>query len=339
MFFVLTLVLIASPFAAYVAALAICLLGLVAAITGRGLPRLRGRVKGISVFAVAGIFALIASQANQAEQREARWAELRQADPESYLTELAPIDQERWLAELSELRPERYAEEVERRETELQAQRESEAAEAARRAQAEAAERREADARVAGVVQRLIAGSDDLDENNAVFADAATELLAAGTCTEAEFIENGGWVRSTAFESRSVYFMYCGGTTVANRLYLDVATGDVFRGTDGRENPTSDADPSEQDAESLAQCTDQKASQAYVMIQADVRRALVAPSTAEFPGRYGAGTGHVGDCLYQVNGHFDAQNGFGAMLRGTFSGTTRHFPESGSWQTQSLSVN
>lgn len=93
------------------------------------------------------------------------------------------------------------------------------------------------------------------------------------------------------------------------------------------------------EAERLAQCTDQKASEAYVMIQADVRRGLVAPSTAEFPGRYGAGTRHVGDCVYQVNGHFDAQNGFGAMLRGTFTGTIRYFPESGSWQTQSLSVN
>jgi len=93
------------------------------------------------------------------------------------------------------------------------------------------------------------------------------------------------------------------------------------------------------ETERLAQCSDQKASQAYVMIQVDVRRSLVAPSTAEFPGRYGAGTRHVGDCVYQVNGHFDAQNGFGAMLRGRFTGATRYFPESGSWQTQSLSVN
>jgi hypothetical protein len=93
------------------------------------------------------------------------------------------------------------------------------------------------------------------------------------------------------------------------------------------------------ETERLSQCTNKKASEAYVMIQADVRRSLIAPSTAEFPGRYEAGTGHVGDCVYQVNGHFDAQNGFGAMLRGTFSGTTRYFPERGSWQTQSLSVN
>lgn len=137
--------------------------------------------QGISAFAVAGIFALIASQAQEADQRETRWAELRQADPEAYLAELAPIDQERWLEELSELRPERYAQEIARRETELQAQREAEAAEAARRAEAEAAERREADTRAAAAAQRLIAGSDDLDEHRAVFGRFAVELVENGT--------------------------------------------------------------------------------------------------------------------------------------------------------------
>ncbi|PTW50581.1 hypothetical protein [Rhodovulum kholense] len=91
-------------------------------------------------------------------------------------------------------------------------------------------------------------------------------------------------------------------------------------------------------AQRLAQCTDKKAGEAYVMIQSDVLRQLRAPSTAKFPSRYGAGTRHIGDCVYQVFGQFDAQNGFGAMLRGGVSGTIRHFPESGSWQTQKLDV-
>lgn len=91
-------------------------------------------------------------------------------------------------------------------------------------------------------------------------------------------------------------------------------------------------------AQRLAQCTDKKAGEAYVMIQSDVLRQLRAPSTAKFPSRYGAGTRHVGDCVYQVFGQFDAQNGFGAMLRGGFSSTIRYFPESGSWQTQKLDV-
>jgi hypothetical protein len=37
-------------------------------------------------------------------------------------------------------------------------------------------------------------------------------------------------------------------------------------------------------------------------------------------------------------GQFDAQNGFGAMIGGTFSGTTEYFPESGSWRTLTLDV-
>ena len=88
----------------------------------------------------------------------------------------------------------------------------------------------------------------------------------------------------------------------------------------------------------LAECSDEKTALAYVMIQEDVRRLLRAPSTAEFPGRFGAGTRNVGNCIYQVVGHFDAQNGFGAMIRGTFSGTTEYFPERGSWRTLTLDV-
>ena len=52
-----------SPFATVPLALVVMLLGLFAAITGRGLPRLRGRVKGAAVFIVAGVFAVAASQA------------------------------------------------------------------------------------------------------------------------------------------------------------------------------------------------------------------------------------------------------------------------------------
>lgn len=91
-------------------------------------------------------------------------------------------------------------------------------------------------------------------------------------------------------------------------------------------------------AERLAECSDEKTALAYAMIQKDVRRTLRAPSTAEFPGRFGAGTRNMGNCIYQVVGHFDAQNGFGAMIRGTFTGTTEYFPERGSWRTLTLDV-
>ena len=262
LFVALAVALIFSPITALTAALGLCLLGLFAAITGKGIPRLRGRIKGASVFVVAGVMALIASQPDVG-QREARWAELRQTDPDTYLAELAPVDDARWLDELRQLRPEDYAREVARREAEAEAQRQVAVEEAERRAQAE--------------------------------RQAAQEREAEERAREAEQAE-------------------------ADR----VAAEERAR---------------EAEAARLRACTDAKAGEAYVMMQADVRRMQVAPSTAVFPGRYGAGTRHLGDCLYQVNGQFDSQNGFGAMLRGTFSGTIRHFPETRSWQTQTLTVD
>jgi hypothetical protein len=121
---------------AFVAALGLRLLGLFAAVTVRGSPRVRGRIKGASVFVVAGMMALIASQADVG-QREARWVELRQTDPDAYLAELAPVDGARGLEGLRGLRPDDYAREVARRDAEAEAQRQAEAEEAERRAEAE----------------------------------------------------------------------------------------------------------------------------------------------------------------------------------------------------------
>lgn len=126
LFVALAVALIFSPITALVAALGLCVLGLYAAFTGRGIPRLRGRIKGGSVFVVAAVVALIASQADVG-QREARWAELRQTDPDAYLAELAPVDEARWLEELRELRPDDYAREVARRDAEAEAQHQAEA--------------------------------------------------------------------------------------------------------------------------------------------------------------------------------------------------------------------
>lgn len=93
------------------------------------------------------------------------------------------------------------------------------------------------------------------------------------------------------------------------------------------------------EAERQQACTDSKSAEAYVMIQADVRRQLRAPATADFPAQYGQGTGHIGECIYRVVGHVDAENGFGAMLRATFQGRIEYFPDAGSWRTLELTVN
>lgn len=74
----------------------------------------------------------------------------------------------------------------------------------------------------------LIKNSDDYRLHRSQFAKAAGQLIEKGTCTAADFEEMGGWMASPD-KGQGMYFMYCGGMTKANRLYLDVRSGDVSR--------------------------------------------------------------------------------------------------------------
>jgi hypothetical protein len=75
----------------------------------------------------------------------------------------------------------------------------------------------------------LVGGSDDFQRYGDAFAKAAQELIADGRCTEGDFVAYGGFMKSANQPNAPIYFMYCGGATVANRLYLNAATGEVFR--------------------------------------------------------------------------------------------------------------
>lgn len=77
-------------------------------------------------------------------------------------------------------------------------------------------------------VSKLIAGSDDFRTYEAAFVNAAQKLMESGQCTEADFKEMGGFMKSTNNQG-PVYFIYCGGMTAANRLYLNAATGKTYR--------------------------------------------------------------------------------------------------------------
>lgn len=74
----------------------------------------------------------------------------------------------------------------------------------------------------------LVKSSDDYRLYRTQFAKAARELINNGTCTAGDFEEVGGWMSSPA-KGQGMYFMYCGGMTTANRLYLDVRSGNVSR--------------------------------------------------------------------------------------------------------------
>ena len=79
-------------------------------------------------------------------------------------------------------------------------------------------------------IAALIGQSDDFGLYEQQFVAAAVELIESGRCTEADFREMDGWLKSvTTYADRPVYFTYCGGMTLQNRLYLDVSTGQIFR--------------------------------------------------------------------------------------------------------------
>lgn len=77
--------------------------------------------------------------------------------------------------------------------------------------------------------EELISASDDFARYRTAFAEAAQSLIAQGRCSERDFRDMGGWVKSSNHRNQPIYFTYCGGSTVANRLYLNADTGEVFR--------------------------------------------------------------------------------------------------------------
>jgi hypothetical protein len=76
--------------------------------------------------------------------------------------------------------------------------------------------------------EKLVAGSDDFGRYRRAFVTAARTLIDDGRCTAGDFEENGGWMKSSNHRDEPIYFMYCGGFTVANRIYLDAASGRIF---------------------------------------------------------------------------------------------------------------
>lgn len=77
--------------------------------------------------------------------------------------------------------------------------------------------------------ESLVAQSDDFARYRRQFATIAAKLISDGRCTKADFEEQGGFVKSVnEHRNEPVYFIYCGGFTAANKLYVNAETGDVM---------------------------------------------------------------------------------------------------------------
>lgn len=76
--------------------------------------------------------------------------------------------------------------------------------------------------------ERLVAQSDDFTQHRAAFVRSASTLISEGRCTPTDFEEQGGWLKSSNHRDQPIYFTYCGGMTIANRIYLDAGSGRIF---------------------------------------------------------------------------------------------------------------
>ncbi|WP_139834473.1 MULTISPECIES: hypothetical protein [unclassified Pseudomonas] len=74
----------------------------------------------------------------------------------------------------------------------------------------------------------LIKGSDDYRLYRAQFSQGARKLINEGICSESDFEEMGGWM-SSSNRGKGMYFTYCGGMTLSNKVYLNVGTGETSR--------------------------------------------------------------------------------------------------------------
>lgn len=75
-------------------------------------------------------------------------------------------------------------------------------------------------------IAALVGQSDDYRHHKAAFVKAAEKLLSSGECTEKDFKDIGGWMKSTN-KGAGIYFTYCGGGPT--RIYLNVSNGRTFR--------------------------------------------------------------------------------------------------------------
>ncbi|MBU2908254.1 SH3 domain-containing protein [Vibrio splendidus] len=78
------------------------------------------------------------------------------------------------------------------------------------------------------ILDSYLVKSDDLKIHKETFRNTVAELISDGECDPSDFEELGGWVKSVKYSDRDVYFIYCGGLSLENKIYLDVNTNEIF---------------------------------------------------------------------------------------------------------------
>ncbi|MBD1556791.1 SH3 domain-containing protein [Vibrio sp. S9_S30] len=79
-----------------------------------------------------------------------------------------------------------------------------------------------------GRTEIAIKGSDNFLIHRELFLSVSQDLINDGVCTNGDFQEVGGWLKSVVYHPRDVYYTYCGGIEREHKLYLDAENGELL---------------------------------------------------------------------------------------------------------------
>ena len=71
--------------------------------------------------------------------------------------------------------------------------------------------------------------SDDYDSYSSEFLEASMWLVENDVCKVSDIKENGGWVKSIEEKAFPVYFTYCGGYHLCNKIYINLNNDTAWR--------------------------------------------------------------------------------------------------------------
>ena len=78
-------------------------------------------------------------------------------------------------------------------------------------------------------LENVLKSSDNYSKYKKTFIKSSNLLITQGKCKLSDFKEMGGWVRSSSYKTKPVFFTYCGGMKSINKIYLNANTGKAFK--------------------------------------------------------------------------------------------------------------
>lgn len=76
------------------------------------------------------------------------------------------------------------------------------------------------------ILKQALSYSDNYDKHASLFQSVSQKLIDKKRCKIRDFKRMRGWVESSP---TNLYFTYCGGFRRSDKIYLNIATGEIVK--------------------------------------------------------------------------------------------------------------